>query len=269
MASSRHGGSQTASPPLTDSLPAPIPQGTPETGAHNILPHQHFSIQDLKTIAADIKDTLSASISELQLDIYALSDRVHETERVSAQQGVVLRRTTLKIDSHTLQLRDLQQHMEDLDNRGRCHNLRIRGLPELVDHDQLPSTVTNMFNNLLDRPAQTEIAMKRIHRALRPKGRDADPPRDVICCIVDYKIKEEIQRKARNRTQLVMDRANIQIFQDLSGITLQHRRDLKPLLDTLRAHGIQYKWKFPFCLSATSQGRTGTTESARRSTALL
>lgn len=37
---------------------------------------------------------------------------------------------------------------------------------------------------------------------------------------------------------------------------LQHRRDLKFLLDTLRTKGIQYKWKFPFCLSATTQGRT-------------
>lgn len=48
----------------------------------------------------------------------------------------------------------------------------------------------------------------------------------------------------------------VQIFQDLSGITLQHRRGLKPLLDTLRAKGIRYKWKFPFCLSATDQGHT-------------
>lgn len=50
--------------------------------------------------------------------------------------------------------------------------------------------------------------------------------------------------------------ASIQIYQDLSGITLQHHRDLKLLLDTLRTKGIHYKWKFPFCLSATTQGRT-------------
>lgn len=33
-------------------------------------------------------------------------------------------------------------------------------------------------------------------------------------------------------------------------------RDLKPLLDTLRSKGIHYKWKYPFCLSASMMGRT-------------
>lgn len=124
-----------------------------------------------------------------------LTDRVREAQRVSAQQGTVLRRATLKIDTHTLQPRDLQRHMEDLDNRGRCHNLRIRGLPESVETEQFFSTVMSLFNNLLDRPAQTGIEMEQIHRALRPKGRDTDPPRDVVCCIVDFKIKVEILKK--------------------------------------------------------------------------
>lgn len=47
----------------------------------------------------------------------------------------------------------------------------------------------------------------------------------------------------------------VQIFQDLSGVTLKHRRELRPLLDALRAKEMTYKWKFPFCLSATCQGR--------------
>lgn len=153
-------------------------------------------------------------------------------------------------------MRDMQRHLEDLDNRGRRHNLRIRGLPESFEGDNMPAAVTSLFNNLLGRLPQTAVAMERIHRALRPKGRDTDPPRDIVCCIVNYAIKEEILRQARGRTQILHEGHTIQIFQDLSGITLQHRRDLKPLLDTLRSKGIPYKWKYPFCLSATTMGRT-------------
>lgn len=98
--------------------------------------------------------------------------------------------------------------------------------------------------------------MERIHRALRPKGRETNPPRDIICCIVDYKLKEDILRQARGKHPLQYNGAHLQIFQDLSGITLQHRRDLKQLLDVLRTHGILYRWKFPFCLAATHLGRT-------------
>lgn len=97
--------------------------------------------------------------------------------------------------------------------------------------------------------------MKHIHRALRPKGRESDSPRDVVCCVVDFQLKEEILRKARNRIQLTHGSNDIRIYQDLSAITLQHRRDLRPLLETLRTNRIHYRWKFPFCLSASFQGR--------------
>lgn len=74
--------------------------------------------------------------------------------------------------------------------------------------------------------------------------------------MVDYKLKEDILHKARNRIHIMFEGAEIHIYQDLSGITLKNRRDLKPLLDTLRAKNIPYRWKFPFGLSATFQGRT-------------
>lgn len=50
--------------------------------------------------------------------------------------------------------------------------------------------------------------------------------------------------------------AEVKIFQDLSNITLQCRKELRPHLDLLRSKPITYHWKFPFCLLATSQGRT-------------
>lgn len=129
-------------------------------------------------------------------------------------------------------------------------------MPESIEGDQISLVVISLFNGLLNRPLQSTIEMERIHRALRPKGRDTDPPRDIVCCLVDYKFKEEILQQARSRPHLTYETATIQIFQDLSGITLQHHRDLKPLLDTLCNKGIHYKWEFPFCSSTTIHGRT-------------
>ena len=115
--------------------------------------------------------------------------------------------------------------------------------------------MTDIFNGILGRPPQTPIPMERIHRALRPKGKDTDPPRDVVCCLVDFSLKEDILQRARSQ-RLLHEGTPIQLYQDLSGITLQHRRDLRPLLDALRAQDTRYKWKYPFCLSATHRGKT-------------
>lgn len=263
MASSRHSSSQDTGPHILISpqVSQPMPSGMTD----NPQP-PGLNIHDLRAIANDIKDTLSAAIAELRVDIHTLNDRVLEVEKVTAKHDTVLRKATRKIDTHTMQLRETQRRIEDLDNRGRRHNLRIRGLPEAIDAEQLTPAVTDLFNGLIDRPPQTKIEMERIHRALRPKGRETDPPRDVICCIVYYKLKEDILRQARNKHPLQYNGAHLQIFQDLSSITLQHRRDLKPLLDVLRTHGILYRWKFPFCHTFRPYGSS---QSAGRPTLLL
>lgn len=131
----------------------------------------------------------------------------------------------------------------------------MRGSPEAIEGDRVLQEVTGLFNMVLNRPPSTAIAMERIHRCCAPKGRETDPPRDIVCCLVDYGLKEEILKPARGQ-RLHHCSSPVQIFQDLSGITLRHRRDLRPLLDVLRSREIRYKWKFPFCLSALHQGRT-------------
>lgn len=163
---------------------------------------QHLSLHDLRTIAADIKDTLEAAITDLRHDIQAIAGRVQEVERATTSQHQAIRLIHQQVDTHTLQMRAMQRHMEDLDKQGRRHNLRLRSLPKTVEIDQLIPTVMGLYNNLLGMPSTTEIDMEHIHRALRPKGRHSDPPRDVLCCLTDYRLKEEILRKARNRTQL-------------------------------------------------------------------
>lgn len=256
MASSRHSTSEVTISSQLGPMSQTLPSSQMTRTAAEDRPLPQLNIQDLRMIATDIKDTLSAAISELRIDIRALSDRVQAAELMADRQDLQLHKTTRHVDTHTLQLREMQRHLEDLDNRGRRHNLRVRGMPESIEGDQITHATTSLFNGLLRRPIQTPIEFERIHRALRPKGKDTDPPRDIICCLSSFKLKEEILKQARGVPQIVHEGKIVQIYQDLSGITLQHRRDLKPLLDALRANNITYKWKFPFCLAASSHGRT-------------
>lgn len=241
-------------------LSNPDSQIPSETAWIVLSPQPPPSLHDLHSVATDIKNTLTAAltaaISDLKIDIQAITGRVHKVEKTTATHTSVLRRSCQVIDTHTLQLSDLNRHVEDLDNHGRRHNLRIRGLPESVDADHLQTEVTGLFNTLLGKPATTYIGMERIHRALHPRGRDSDPPRDIVCCVIDYQLKEEILRNARTNAPLTHNGTEIRLFQDLSTITLQRRRELRPLLEILRTNGIPYRWKFPFGLSASNQGRS-------------
>lgn len=89
-----------------------------------MLQQKKSSLSDLRTIATDIKDTMSAIITDLHHDIQAIADRVQNVEKKAAHQGLVICRMIQAVDTHTLQLCNLHHHMEDLDN-GRHLNLRV------------------------------------------------------------------------------------------------------------------------------------------------
>lgn len=216
---------------------------------------QFLCLHDLQNIASDIKSTLSAAIGELRLDIQAVAVRLERVEATTSRQENAIAQVQQVSDHHSFQLREMNRHLEDLDNRAGRHNIRVRDLTETVHPSNLQQCMQSIFNGLLDRPHDSPIEIEHIHRALRPRGRDSNPPRNVICCLVNFPLKEKILKWARERCQILHEGSAIKLFQDLSPITLQHRKDLHPLMDILRSRNISYRWKFPFCLSASAMGR--------------
>ena len=206
-------------------------------------------------IAADIKSSFTEAITDIKTELMRLSEQMAVTERAGKRRDRALIRLDDIVIDHSNHLIDMNRHLEDLDNRGRRHNIRVRGVPESVPPDQIRPTLTSIFNSLMDRPEASPIEFDRAHRALRPKAPDNTPPRDIICCLPNYTLKEEILHKARLEEHITFNEAEIQLYQDLSPITLKNRRALRPLLEVLKTKDITYRWKFPFALQATYNGR--------------
>lgn len=248
-----------ASQAQTPSLPSAAP-GSHTEGATTPISdsgrEQLPSLLDLEKFAIDIKSTVTAAIADLKADIQAVAHRIDSVEQTTQTHTAAILQVQCTYDTQLSQLFELHRDVEDLDNRGRRHNIRVRGVPESTDPGSLQQTICAIFNDLIDRPADSPIYMERAHRALCPQPHENEPPRDIICCVVNFPLKEEILRKARKRGRIIHNGAEIKLFQDLFQITLQNRRALLPLLAALRTRNIQYHWKFPFGLSASARGRS-------------
>lgn len=186
-------------------------------------------------------------------DFRQLIEDVEMAEEEIQENKLAVHRTQLQGAEHRSLLRDMQRHIEDLDNRGRRNNIRVRVIPEPEGNEEMQTTLQSIFNNLLGEPPTKHIEMDRAHRALRPKGA-ASKPRDVICRVTSYPLKESIMRQARIARKVIFDGVQIQLYPDLSWITLQKRRLLQPLLQILQTKAIPYRWGFPFTLTAKHQG---------------
>ncbi|KAG9467791.1 hypothetical protein GDO78_014290 [Eleutherodactylus coqui] len=84
---------------------------------------------------------------------------------------------------------------------------------------------------------------------------DPDWPRDIICRVHRYRVKETIMKRAWKVSPIQFQGRYVQLFPDLSQLTLMKRKSLRPLLDTLHQHNIEYMWGFPFRLQVRHGGR--------------
>ncbi|CAH2292600.1 Hypothetical predicted protein [Pelobates cultripes] len=197
--------------------------------------------EDLHTIVQEVKSTRTEIVS-LRTFLSDLEGRVTALESA----GPVPQQT----HKHDRQLMDLRLHVEDLDNRSRRNNIRVRGLRETAGSENLRETLTPLFNIILNRPPEACLYIDKAHCALRPKPPPAALPRDVICYIQDVQLKEDNMKGARTERTWRYKGQNVELYNDLSHLTLQTRRALRPVTTILQEHHLRYRWHFPFALTA-------------------
>uniref|UniRef100_A0A8C5MXE1 Uncharacterized protein n=1 Tax=Leptobrachium leishanense TaxID=445787 RepID=A0A8C5MXE1_9ANUR len=212
--------------------------------------------EDLTAATRELRHSLSGEIQQVRQDVLGLTRRIVAVEGVHQAQADAIQAHSTQLTLHHTLLQTLTRQLEDLENRGRRNNIRIRGLPENErDSDDLHRILTNLFNFLLQKAPDTAVEMERWHRALRSRGPPGSPPRIVICCLLRFSVKEAIMAGARNKSALRFEGAKVELFQDVSLLTLHSRRALKPLTSALQQAGLQYRWIYPAGLQVrTPQG---------------
>lgn len=127
-------------------------------------------MEELNTATHTIMTELCKDIKEIGAPIADLEARMDDTTTVLASHDSDLAKAHATIQ-------DLQLHLEDLENRSRCSNLRIRGLPEIVE--DLPGTIITLLQELVHDVPLDRLEFDRIHRALSPR-KDMGLPGDII-----------------------------------------------------------------------------------------
>ncbi|XP_075715534.1 uncharacterized protein LOC142750416 [Rhinoderma darwinii] len=204
---------------------------------------------DMEAYVSRLETTYKSEIQALTCNLSQLTDQVQRMDGhiTATSQAQASHQSTL--EQHTQQIHMLFNIAED-----RRNNLRVRGLPETYSTASIVPTLKGLFNSLLGREPESALEIDRAHRTLGPRNADPDRPRDILCRIHYFTLKEEILRKARDKGDILWEGTKLQLLSDLSKMTLDKRRNLHPLLDVLREHGIPYSWGYPFQLQVRKDG---------------
>ncbi|CAH2327820.1 Hypothetical predicted protein [Pelobates cultripes] len=189
-------------------------------------------------------------------DLEALSDRLSQvilnelTEVKADIPNMDARLTATEADTRALRTEtDAAVDDDRRMNRGNRMNLRVRGVREMGPNENIPEILRTVFSLALG-GQQPRIGLVRAHRALRAPPAPGDQPCDIICCLDNFTLKEDILRNARRMGHISLEDQVVTVYQDLSRYTLQARKTLRPVTAALQAAGIPNRWGYPFALSA-------------------
>lgn len=116
----------------------------------------------------EVRDTCRSEINMLHTDLHHLAAKVHSIEEEAYDTKMEISHIHDRLSTQASALREFQRHLEDLDNRGRRNNIRVRGLPEATQDEDLQVTLQAIFNNVLGCLENQRVKLDRAHRALRP-----------------------------------------------------------------------------------------------------
>lgn len=218
-------------PTPTSGSPPPLTAEVLDAKLHSLLQAiTHNIAQEVGKVAKELRgefDQLGESNDSLE---YKFDEMVQYVQALEEDNATTKNAIT-----------QLQTQQEDLENRERRQNLRFRGILEDVEDKDLRSYLLNLFNVVAPNIPDIDWHLDRAHRSLAPKPPTGAKPRDVIVRFHYYDSKEALTLATHNQSRIEFKKSKIQIFSDLSPITLNRRRNLCPLTLHLQSHKVMYR----------------------------
>ena len=138
-------------------------------------------------------------------------------QRVSSLQDI-----TTKVPFLEQEISKLKLHTEDLENRNRRNNLRLYGLPEALEGQNLLEFLKKFLPDLLGLPLSPALNIQRAHRLGRHQ-QQSTRPRGIIMLFLEFTDLLRVLKAAREKHHLNWSGHKIFISQDLSNATNARR----------------------------------------------
>ncbi|CAL9682028.1 unnamed protein product [Knipowitschia caucasica] len=196
--------------------------------------------QDLFNFRGETNSRLAA----VETNVKQISDRIGEAERrvsnmedISADVNDAL--------AHTLELHDqLQKRLVDLEARSRRNNIRIHGIREEAEGNDLFGFIENFIKTELAL-SNTSLGIQRCHRSLAAKPPTEANPRSIVLCFLEFRTKELVLKAAWNKKDIQFQGRRIFFEQDYTSDALAKRKAYAPVRRALKEKGLRFQTLHP------------------------
>ncbi|KAJ1163976.1 hypothetical protein NDU88_004423 [Pleurodeles waltl] len=144
------------------------------------------------------KQEIAAEVKEMKQEVVELEQRIDTLEQSQDAQEE-------ELDCHKRELlalqdknQELQYQTEDLENRSRCSNIRIKGVPSQAVTGKLEDFVERLFRYVAPDLKDQTVLLDKTNRVGQP-ARSPGQAQNILTCLHDYKQRETIMAAARDQ----------------------------------------------------------------------
>lgn len=207
----------------------------------------------VRAVQAAVTPMLEAHTSTLQQAVLELKGQITQLSQVvstnECRLGEVFQDVSeLKTQYDSLQKSYLQLNnkVDDLENRSRRCNLRVLGIPEAVKGPDLFNFLQVTLPELLCiQEICAGLVVERAHRLGPAHAAPDSRPRVVIFKSLNFIHKEAIWSASRKHKDLRWNGSRIFIFQDYSAEVTRARKEFSPLCSRMVKDGRKFALLFP------------------------
>uniref|UniRef100_H3B1W3 L1 transposable element RRM domain-containing protein n=1 Tax=Latimeria chalumnae TaxID=7897 RepID=H3B1W3_LATCH len=209
---------------------------------------------------AEIREDISgikSNLGALSQWVTTTESKLNKAESALAEYGERLDRIEEDLEYQSSYSRDLWDRVQDLENRCRRNNIRVLGVPEGAEGNNIsgPAFLLTLLHDCLPFPDAGDMEIERSHRTLGQKPGPDQHPRPIIARFLRFRDQENILRLAREAGELRWKGEKIMIFPDMSRELAMQCRHFTLARRCCMALGLQYALQYPAMLRVTIDGR--------------
>lgn len=203
-------------------------------------------------------DPLAKTVASHTNELKRANERMDEAEDRVLQLEAANEPITANIQALEEKVKTLEDHIDDLENRGRRKNVCIFNIPENTEGENALDYFEHWLPAFLGVDMKGDrVKLERAHRSLAPKPGDGRRPRPVIVRFHSFPDKQRVMAAARRKAaegDITLDGNKISFYNDLSAAVLRRRKEFAEAKKRLREIGAEYAMLYPARLRVSLNG---------------
>lgn len=207
--------------------------------------------EDMKKELTELRDEINQALGDIRGD---LKVRVEEAEQRVAE----LEECNLDLQDSLRQMQQKQEIMQikvtDLEARSRRNNIRVYGIPEGEEENNMMDFVDKLLKSELATPGELDLKIQRCHRALGPRPPWEAPPHSIVINYQEYKTKDLILSLAWKKKEVYFKDTRVYFDHDYQTEIVKKRREYAGIRRVLKEKGVRFQTPPPAKLKVFLDG---------------